>query len=102
VDELHLFENGRLSGFTGTEKKHLDLVSLHHLIPLELVLNLLVPGLALLLLCAHSATHCDCSVAVASTMLNKCLNDEMKRDETTRCLRWSSGSRWSGWDGRCQ
>jgi hypothetical protein len=28
-----------------------------HAIPLELVLNLLVPGLALLLLRAHSATH---------------------------------------------
>lgn len=42
-----------------TEQKHLDLVSLHHLVALELVLNLLIPGLALLLLCAHSAAHCD-------------------------------------------
>jgi hypothetical protein len=40
-----------------TEKQHLDLVALHHLVALELVLNLLVPLLPLLLLCAHSATH---------------------------------------------
>ena len=73
VDELHLLENGRLSGFTGscalleaagmtraailTKEQHLDLIALHHLVALELVLNLLVPLLALLLLCAHSATH---------------------------------------------
>jgi hypothetical protein len=42
-----------------TEQEHLDLVALHHLVALELVLNLLVPLLALLLLCAHSATHGD-------------------------------------------
>jgi hypothetical protein len=40
-----------------TEKQHLDLVALHHFVALELVLNLLVPLLPLLLLCAHSATH---------------------------------------------
>lgn len=40
-----------------TQKKHLDLVALHHLIPLQLILDLLVAGLALLLLRAHSATH---------------------------------------------
>jgi hypothetical protein len=42
-----------------TEQEHLDLVALHHLVALELVLNLLIPLLALLLLCAHSATHGD-------------------------------------------
>ena len=42
-----------------TQKKHLDLVPLHHLIPLQLILNLLVAGLALLILCAHSTTHLD-------------------------------------------
>jgi hypothetical protein len=30
---------------------------LHHLVALELVLNLLVPRLALLVFSAHSATH---------------------------------------------
>jgi hypothetical protein len=40
-----------------TEKKHLDLISLHHFISLQLVFNLLVPGLALFLLCAHTAAH---------------------------------------------
>ena len=40
-----------------TEQQHLDLIALHHLVALELVLDLLVPLLALLLLCAHSATH---------------------------------------------
>jgi hypothetical protein len=40
-----------------TEKKHLDLVPLHHFISLQLVFYLLVPGLALLLFCAHTATH---------------------------------------------
>ena len=44
-----------------TQKQHLDLVALHHLVPLELILNLLVPGLALLVLGRHSATHVgDC------------------------------------------
>lgn len=47
-----------------TEQQHLDLVSLHHLVALELVLDLLVTGLALLLLCAHSATHRDGSLAL--------------------------------------
>ena len=77
MDELHLFQNGRLPGLSSsysiisyaqlqliamellTEKKHLDLISLHHLVPLQLILNLLVPHLPLLLLCAHTATHLD-------------------------------------------
>lgn len=42
-----------------TKEQHLDLVSLHHLIALELILNLLVPRLPLLVLGAHSATHFD-------------------------------------------
>jgi hypothetical protein len=42
-----------------TEQEHLDFVALKHFIPLQLVLNLLVPGLALLLLGAHTATHLD-------------------------------------------
>lgn len=42
-----------------TEQKHLDLITLQHLVALELVLNLLVPLLALLLFCAHSTTHGD-------------------------------------------
>jgi hypothetical protein len=74
MDQLHLLENRRLAGFTSTygvlesgsaksgaalltEQQHLDLVALHHLVALELVLNLLVPLLPLLLFCAHSATH---------------------------------------------
>ena len=40
-----------------TQQKHLDLIALHQLVLLELVLNLLVAGLALLLLRAHSTTH---------------------------------------------
>jgi hypothetical protein len=76
VDELHLLENRRLSGLSGscgmletaavnhvallTEEQHLDLVALHHLVALELVLNLLIALLALLLLCAHAATHGGC------------------------------------------
>ena len=40
-----------------TEQEHFNFISLHHLIPLELVLNLLVAGLALLILGTHSTTH---------------------------------------------
>jgi hypothetical protein len=40
-----------------TQKQHLDLIALLHAIPLKLVLDLLVPDLALLLLRAHAATH---------------------------------------------
>lgn len=74
VDELHLLEDCRLAGFTSTcsvlesgvanvgtrlltEQQHLDFVALHHLVALELVLDFLIPLLALLFLCAHSATH---------------------------------------------
>lgn len=42
-----------------TKKEHLDLISLHHLVPFQLILNLLIPHLPLLLLCAHTATHLD-------------------------------------------
>ena len=42
-----------------TEQQHLDLVSLHHLVALELILNLLIPRLPLLIFGAHSATHFD-------------------------------------------
>lgn len=40
-----------------TEQQHLDLVLLHHLVPLQLVLDLLVSLLPLLIFSAHSATH---------------------------------------------
>ena len=40
-----------------TKQQHLDLVPLHHLVALQLVLNLVVSGLAIPLLRAHSATH---------------------------------------------
>lgn len=49
-----------------TQQEHLDLVALHHLVPLQLVLDLLVTGLALLLLGTHSATHRGDTVALAS------------------------------------
>ena len=40
-----------------TEEQHLDFTALIQFIALELVLNLLIPGLPLLLLGAHTATH---------------------------------------------
>lgn len=40
-----------------TEKEHLNLVALHHLVALKLVLNLLIAGLPLLILCTHTTTH---------------------------------------------
>lgn len=40
-----------------TKQEHLDLIALHHLVALELVINLLVAGLPLLVLSTHSATH---------------------------------------------
>lgn len=79
MDEFHLLQNrrftrlssscgGLVSRNTGktekssaagvpTEQKHLDLVLLHHLVPLELVLDLLISRLPLLILSAHSTTH---------------------------------------------
>ena len=51
-----------------TQQEHLDFVSLHHLVALELVLNLLVAGLALLVLGAHSATHFGGSVVVVGLL----------------------------------
>ena len=44
-----------------TEKQHLDLIALEHFVALQLVLDLLVPRLPLLLLCAHTATHLEIS-----------------------------------------
>lgn len=52
-----------------TEKKHLDLIALLHTVALELVLNLLVAGLALLLLRAHSTTHLGELVSVRTIMM---------------------------------
>lgn len=40
-----------------TQQQHLDLIALHHSVPTELVLDLLVPGATLLLLGTHSAAH---------------------------------------------
>jgi hypothetical protein len=48
-----------------TEKKHFDLVPLRHLISLQLILDLLIPGLALLLFCAHTTTHLGVWLLVA-------------------------------------
>ena len=42
-----------------TQKKHLDLVPLHHPILLELILDLLIALLALLLLGTHTTTHLE-------------------------------------------
>lgn len=50
-----------------TEQKHLDLIALKHLIPLQLVLDLLIPGLALLLLSAHTTTHLGCLLKTSGT-----------------------------------
>lgn len=59
---MHLsasFHRAKRRGIARTQEKHLDLIALLHAVALELVLNLLVPGLALLLLRAHPATHGD-------------------------------------------
>lgn len=40
-----------------TEEQHLDLTALGHFVAFELILDLLIPGLPLLLLGAHTATH---------------------------------------------
>lgn len=52
-------QGGGSRGNGHTQKEHLDLVPLQHLVTLELVLNLLVAGLALLVLSTHTATHFD-------------------------------------------
>lgn len=54
-----------------TEQEHLDLVSLHHAILLQLVLNLLVPLLALLVFGAHTTTHFCGSCVVWSVTVFK-------------------------------
>ena len=45
-----------------TQQEHLDFVSLHHLVPLQLVLNLLISSLPLLIFRAHSTPHFGCSL----------------------------------------
>lgn len=40
-----------------TKQQHFDLVPLHHLIPLELIFDLLIPSLSLLILGTHSTPH---------------------------------------------
>ena len=42
-----------------TEQKHLYFVPLLHLVALELVLDLIVPGLAIPVFCAHTTPHFD-------------------------------------------
>jgi len=46
-------------GILHTQKEHLYFIALHQLVALELVLNLIVPGFAILVLRAHSTTHFD-------------------------------------------
>jgi len=60
-----------------TEQEHLDLVSLHHAILLQLVLNLLVPLLALLIFGAHTTTHvCGGCVVWSVTVFKRWLLPE--------------------------
>ena len=40
-----------------TQQEHFNLISLRHLVALQLILDLLIPLLPLLLLCAHSTAH---------------------------------------------
>lgn len=76
MNELHLLQNGRFAGFTSTfnkvsvktpgnhsgriptKKEHLDLITLQHLVFLQLVVDLLISGLSLLLFRTHTTTHC--------------------------------------------
>ena len=62
MDELHLFQDGRLAGFTSSQKQHLDFIPEVHFVSLQLVLNLLIPRLALLRLCTLCATHGACAM----------------------------------------
>lgn len=48
VDELHLLENSRLARFSRTQQQHFNFISQVHFVPLQLVLNLLIPRFALL------------------------------------------------------
>jgi hypothetical protein len=48
---------GRGGAVQHTQKKHLDFIALHQFVALELVLDLIIPGLAILVFCAHSTTH---------------------------------------------
>jgi hypothetical protein len=49
-----------------TQKKHFDFIALHELVALELVLDLIIPGFATLVLCAHATPHLDGSIFVLS------------------------------------
>ena len=46
--ELHLLEDGRLSRFSSTEQQHFDFIPKVQFVSLQLILNLLIPLLALL------------------------------------------------------
>ncbi len=54
-----------------TKQEHLDLITLQHLVTLQLILDLLVPLLPLLLFGAHSTTHLDV-VALRCSDLCRC------------------------------
>lgn len=66
--------------FRRTQEQHLDFIALLHAILLELVLDLLVPGLALLLLRAHSATHLGDLLKTKRTILRNVSLTEKKRE----------------------
>ena len=46
-----------VGAFVHTQQQHLDLVSLGHLVPLELILDLIVPCLSGCIFLARAATH---------------------------------------------
>ena len=67
-----------------TEEKHLDLIPLHHLIPLQLNFNFLISLLALLLFGAHATTHLDVLKQLSRTGVGV-VDVNLRREEATDC-----------------
>lgn len=85
MNELHLFQDRGLARFTGSKKKHLDLIPEVHFIPLQLILNLLIPRLALLGLRTLIATHFGGAAKSLSQDVDDCRSLDV---EIRRAARW--------------
>ncbi len=88
--EPHLFEDGGFARLSSSEEEHLDLIPQVHFVPLQLVLNLLVPRLALLALFTLTAAHCGCVlVYVSKGWEDECeFGERLARALVKECWQW--------------
>lgn len=80
--------------FSGSEKKHFDLIAQLHSVLFQLILNLLISLLPRLVFCAHSTTHLDFDLTSSEDYILalKIAFRGIQRSGSKRCVGCSRGS----------